>query len=247
MLEQWNCCNCQCNVSVQILVQLEDRKIYGKRYITVLLYFNKLYIIPIYRVLWTGVPYLRSAVWSCCCELWSSQVRRHACDVHKHLCQAISITVSDQLHMPLIIIAGYPCCGKSTFCVRLASYLEAQGVKKVIIINEETENINKRSAYLESSAEKKTRGSLKSAVDHVLDAESFVILDSMNYIKGYRYELFCISRSLRTPHCCIWVESDEDSATKWNNLRTQTNVNGGYDAETYVASSKIQSFIHFIS
>ena len=190
---------------------------------------------------------------SCCCTASSRSIedQQHAehrgHEEHKQLCHAISITVSDQLHMPLIIIAGYPCCGKSTFCVRLASYLEAQGVKKVIIINEETENINKRSAYLESSAEKKTRGSLKSAVDHVLDAESFVILDSMNYIKGYRYELFCISRSLRTPHCCIWVESDEDSATTWNDLRNQANVDGGYDAETYVASSKIQSFIHFIS
>ena len=146
--------------------------------------------------------------------------------------------------MPLIIIAGYPCCGKTSFCVKLASYLEAQGVKKVVIINEESENINKRSAYLESFTEKKTRGSLKSAVDHLLDAESFVILDSMNYIKGYRYELFCISRSLRTPHCCIWVESDDDSATQWNILRKVANVEKGYDSETYVALPETHAFIY---
>ena len=146
--------------------------------------------------------------------------------------------------MPLIIIAGYPCCGKTTFCLKLASYLEAQGVKKVVIINEESESINKRSAYLESFTEKKTRGSLKSAVDHVLDAESFVILDSMNYIKGYRYELFCISRSLRTPHCCIWVESDDDLATQWNIQRKKANVEKGYDPETYVALPENHAFIY---
>ena len=263
MLEQWICCNCQCNVSVQIFVQLEVggpqniRKTVHNRF--VMIHYTDI-LCTMYRCTVPSIGQIKTLKSFSHLSLFSlsaavqpvadrskisSTRRRH--EEHKQLCHAISITVSDQLHMPLIIIAGYPCCGKSTFCVRLASYLEAQGVKKVIIINEETENINKRSAYLESSAEKKTRGSLKSAVDHVLDAESFVILDSMNYIKGYRYELFCISRSLRTPHCCIWVESDEDSATTWNNLRNQANVDGGYDAETYVTSSKIQSFIHFLS
>ena len=86
--------------------------------------------------------------------------------------------------------------------------------------------------YKEAFEEKKTRGSLKSAVDHVLDAECFVILDSMNYIKGYRYELFCISRSLRTPHCCVWVESDESIAYDWNAARKKIDVNSAYETET---------------
>ena len=134
--------------------------------------------------------------------------------------------------MPLIIISGYPCCGKTSYCKRLEAYLKSCGVAKVIIINEESENINKRLGYKEAFDEKKTRGALKSAVDHALDAECFVILDSMNYIKGYRYELFCISRSLRTPHCCVWVESDEVLASQWNESRKAVSNDHGYDTET---------------
>ena len=45
-------------------------------------------------------------------------------------------------------------------------------------------------------------GSLKSAVDHRLSAESVVVLDSLNYIKGFRYELYCSTRTfLRTVWC----------------------------------------------
>lgn len=138
--------------------------------------------------------------------------------------------------MPLIIISGFPCCGKTTFSHKLKLYLERKGAKNVVLINEESENINKRIGYREASDEKKTRGSLKSAVDHHLDADTFVILDSMNYIKGYRYELFCISKSLRTPHCCIWVESDAEHSSEWNRVRIASRPDEGYDSEMYVES-----------
>lgn len=36
-----------------------------------------------------------------------------------------------------------------------------------------------------------------------LSKETVVILDSLNYIKGYRYELYCIARALRTPNCVV--------------------------------------------
>lgn len=134
--------------------------------------------------------------------------------------------------MPLIIVSGHPCCGKTSYSLLLEAYLKSRGAGRVVIINEESENINKRLGYKEAFDEKKTRGALKSAVDHALDTECFVILDSMNYIKGYRYELFCISRSLRTPHCCVWVESDADAASDWNKIRKTINNDSGYETET---------------
>ncbi len=42
----------------------------------------------------------------------------------------------------------------------------------------------------------------------------------MNYIKGYRYELYCISRSVRTPHCVVWVECEDSISTILNNARS---------------------------
>lgn len=40
---------------------------------------------------------------------------------------------------------------------------------------------------------------------------TLVILDSLNYIKGYRYELYCISKAAGERHGVIWIMgSDED-------------------------------------
>jgi protein KTI12 len=162
--------------------------------------------------------------------------------------------------MPLIILAGYPCCGKTTFAEALKKRLievflssshdetskneqdltridkeppadtearvlvtgkESSAVRfdQVIIVNEESENIQKSEAYMFSSQEKTTRGVLKSAVNQRLNAKTIVICDSLNYIKGYRYELFCITKTFRTPHCVVWVESDEKVALQWNAMR----------------------------
>ncbi|RHY50649.1 hypothetical protein DYB30_010703 [Aphanomyces astaci] len=60
---------------------------------------------------------------------------------------------------------------------------------------------------IDSRAEKLTRGSLKSRVDHHLNASCVVILDSLNYIKGCRYELFCMAKENSTTHCVVYVDT----------------------------------------
>jgi protein KTI12 len=57
----------------------------------------------------------------------------------------------------------------------------------------------------DSNKEKELRGLLKSEVQKVLSKENIVILDSLNYIKGYRYELFCISKLIQTPQCVVSI------------------------------------------
>jgi protein KTI12 len=142
--------------------------------------------------------------------------------------------------MPLIIITGYPCCGKTTFSNKLGEYFQQQflledGVdnnkksKNVIIINEESECIKKREGYKNSFNEKLSRAALKSAVDHALKADCTVIVDSLNYIKGYRYELYCIARSLRTPHCVAWVECDDIISWQWNIERSINDIDNSYE------------------
>jgi protein KTI12 len=51
--------------------------------------------------------------------------------------------------------------------------------------------------------EKKIRAAMLSAVERFLSGHDLVILDAMNYIKGLRYQLFCIARSMATPHCIV--------------------------------------------
>lgn len=120
--------------------------------------------------------------------------------------------------MPLVMLSGYPCSGKTRFAQQLSEYLVGQG-QSVLIVNEESLGISKAEGYKSSAAEKVTRSSLRSSVDHLLAGDTTVILDSLNYIKGYRYELYCVARSMRTPHCVCWVECDEKVSSRWNSER----------------------------
>ena len=64
----------------------------------------------------------------------------------------------------------------------------------------------------DSAREKILRASLKSNVEKHLTNQNVVILDSMNYIKGYRYELFCIARHVKSTLCLVYCDTDKDTA-----------------------------------
>lgn len=136
--------------------------------------------------------------------------------------------------MPLIVLSGFPCCGKTTFANRLrerllnedTTVLSSELIDKrllidddILLINEESERISKSQGYASSLQEKSTRGILRSAVTQKLSKDKIIIADSLNYIKGFRYELYCSSRSFRTPHCVVWVDCDEQLSNSWNSSR----------------------------
>ena len=100
--------------------------------------------------------------------------------------------------MPLLLMCGIPGSGKSKRASEIKQYLENTHKKKVVIINEESLQLVKEESYKDPIQEKYTRAFLKSNVEKVIDAETIVILDSLNYIKGYRYELYCLSRTAKT-------------------------------------------------
>jgi protein KTI12 len=121
--------------------------------------------------------------------------------------------------MPLIIVAGRPCVGKSRFSEQLRDFLQTQSSWPVVLVNEESLRLSKKDGYSNSNKEKDIRGALKSAAEHSLSPNTFVILDSLNYIKGYRYELYCQARTMRSTHCVVWVGCDEDTAIARNEER----------------------------
>lgn len=63
-----------------------------------------------------------------------------------------------------------------------------------------------------------------SAVKRDLSRSTFVILNSLSYIKGFRYQLFCEAKGVVTPHCVIHVvssldkclERNKESGNKWS-------------------------------
>lgn len=97
--------------------------------------------------------------------------------------------------MPLLVLCGAPCSGKTTRALEVKAFLEGLGTAEVVLISEETQKMKKLQAYESYAQEKMTRAFLKSNVEKNLNSSTVVIFDSMNYIKGYRYELYCLARA----------------------------------------------------
>ncbi|KAG0169271.1 hypothetical protein DFQ28_002989 [Apophysomyces sp. BC1034] len=71
----------------------------------------------------------------------------------------------------------------------------------------------------EAREEKKARGAMLSAVERTLSKDDIVIADGMNYIKGFRYQLYCVARAISTPHCVVHAGTPVDKAKEWNSNR----------------------------
>ncbi|KAK3548875.1 hypothetical protein QTP70_021270 [Hemibagrus guttatus] len=70
-----------------------------------------------------------------------------------------------------------------------------------------------------SQREKHLRGALRSEVERKINKDHIVILDSLNYIKGYRYELFCLIKHAQTPHCLVYCLTTAALSSDWNKER----------------------------
>lgn len=119
--------------------------------------------------------------------------------------------------MPLIVLVGIPQSGKTRISMEIEEFFKKKGFHTVLI-NEEALGIDKTRAYSSNFEEKNLRAALKSNVERSLNDESIVIIDSMNYIKGYRYELFCIVRQMKTTLCMVYLEIPKQVAFNRNNL-----------------------------
>lgn len=125
---------------------------------------------------------------------------------------------------------------------------KSKSIHHVIIVNEELARpgLTKASCYENSNAEKFTRAALKTEFDKYCRSSSInslpssinvkkseqtkeeasftkdttlVILDSLNYIKGYRYELHCIAKAANQKHAVIWLLCSQNVAKSWNTTR----------------------------
>jgi protein KTI12 len=108
--------------------------------------------------------------------------------------------------MALVIICGQPCSGKSTAAACLSKALEKTTNMPVILIDEPSLNLDRNCAYHDMPREKNLRGTLRSAVDRAVSRDTIVIVDSLNNIKGYRYELWCLARASGTHYCVVFLK-----------------------------------------
>ncbi|XP_059802126.1 protein KTI12 homolog [Hypanus sabinus] len=123
--------------------------------------------------------------------------------------------------MPLVLLCGLPCSGKSRRAAELSEYLREATDRKVVEVGDRSLGVERNEVYADSQKEKELRGALKAEVERKINKEDVVILDSLNYIKGYRYELFCLIKHAQTPHCLIHCETAVDVCSSWNQSREQ--------------------------
>ncbi len=125
--------------------------------------------------------------------------------------------------MALITISGYPSSGKTYRADQLKSYFDTRlsdpsydGPRfKVVVLSDHNLNID-RSVYggvfwlltiletvfytfigSDSRKEKTARATLFSAIHKEIGKDTLLIVDSINYIKGFRYQIYCAAREHR--------------------------------------------------
>lgn len=124
--------------------------------------------------------------------------------------------------MALVVICGQPCSGKSTAALCLAGALkESEANPSVRIINEESFHLDRNQSYANMPAEKNLRGVLRSEVDRSVSKDNIIVVDSLNSIKGYRYELWCLARAAGIRYCVLYCDVDETHCREWNEERRQ--------------------------
>ncbi|XP_025154615.1 protein KTI12 homolog isoform X2 [Harpegnathos saltator] len=131
--------------------------------------------------------------------------------------------------MPLIVITGNPCSGKTTRSLEIKDYFEkklkATG-QSIEIISESdaivTAGYDKNVFYADSKKEKTVRSAMKSDIQRKLDIHNLLIFDGSNYIKGYRYEIYCMTKLYKTPQCTIYCDIPIEHAWMLNDKRIES-------------------------
>ncbi|KAK6747423.1 hypothetical protein RB195_000551 [Necator americanus] len=121
--------------------------------------------------------------------------------------------------MPLLVVTGHPSCGKSTIVQRVREYFTVEG-KEVVIIGDDDDSLLSRDDYNNASKEKEHRSFLRSSVQKSLNQNTVVICDALNYIKGYRYELFLIAKLCKTTYAVLYCHASADTCV-WLNQKKE--------------------------
>ncbi|KAI4775604.1 chromatin associated protein KTI12 [Aureobasidium sp. EXF-3400] len=142
--------------------------------------------------------------------------------------------------MPLILISGFPSSGKTHRSEQLKEYFaqrisesEDPRIAKLKIHHLNDQNLGlDRDVYAAARSEKDARATLSSAIKRDLTANSIVIADSMNYIKGFRYQMFCEAKAQRTPSCVVHIGTPVEKCRQLNQLALDAGT-GGYAPELF--------------
>ncbi|PGH23084.1 hypothetical protein AJ80_02858 [Polytolypa hystricis UAMH7299] len=121
-----------------------------------------------------------------------------------------SLTNTPLFHK-LILLTGYPCSGLTHRARQLAKLLQdlqdslPQKPRYKIQIVGSHDAAHPRTTYDAGKAEKQARAVVYARVKRALSKDTIVICDGMNYIKGWRYQVWCEGKAAATTSCVVHV------------------------------------------
>ncbi|MCJ1272299.1 hypothetical protein MMC21_000085 [Puttea exsequens] len=144
--------------------------------------------------------------------------------------------------MPLILISGYPSSGKTYRSTQLIDYFRSkiESSSEPRICRLTTHHINdqslglSREVYREAKTEKDARATEYSAVKRALGRDSIVVADGLNYIKGFRYQLYCEAKAVKSLSCVVHVGTPAEKCREINAQQLENgSPNGGYAQDLF--------------
>ncbi|KAI6826291.1 chromatin associated protein KTI12 [Hortaea werneckii] len=140
----------------------------------------------------------------------------------------------------LILIAGYPSSGKThrskqliDFFAQKISESDDPKIKRLKLHHIDDQGLGlSRDVYGAARPEKDARATFSSAIKRVLNRDTVVVADGMNYIKGFRYQLYCEAKAVQTPNCIVHVGTQPDQCRELNTRALEAGT-GGYAPEIF--------------
>lgn len=94
-----------------------------------------------------------------------------------------------------------------------------------------------REVYAAARSEKDARATLSSAIKRVLDRDTIVVADGMNYIKGFRYQLYCEAKAVQTTNCVVHIGTPADKCRELNELALKSSSSSSPTTTTSTAGA----------
>ncbi|KAI4986148.1 hypothetical protein ZWY2020_018778 [Hordeum vulgare] len=130
-------------------------------------------------------------------------------------------------------MCGQPCSGKSEAAACLAAALRSSVPDVTVrVIDESSLHLGRNESYKDMVVEKNLRGVLRSEVDRSVSRDGIIIVDSLNNIKGYRYELWCLARASGIRYCVFFCDTEVDHCRDWN-VKRQEKGEPSYDSNIF--------------
>lgn len=101
--------------------------------------------------------------------------------------------------MALVLLCGHPASGKSAVATSLHASLTAEGQACVVVADEGT----RAELFADAGAERTQRSRLRARAERALTPGVVVVVDSLNYIKGFRYEMYCVAKTAALGYCVV--------------------------------------------